>query len=154
MSFLLPLLLVLVLVVYYLATSFAVVVVDEDATYMRPTLEPGGMRLLDRRRSRLLDLAADDIIVYRAVDSEHRTTRRFGRIAAGPGATVSVREQDLLVNGSRVTRAPSGLETLSTGLIVPRNSVFIVLDGSGAPALPLRERLVPRRNIIGRMMVK
>ena len=146
-------LLVVVLVAYHLGTSYTVALVAGGYRSMQPTLDSGEVCFLDRRRATVTSLEKDDVIAYRIVRAE-KFEQTFGRVIAAPGATVSVRDDRLLVDGADVARAPKRLPVLSTGLIVPRATVFIVLDSAGAGGLPLADRLVPYRDILGRVMGK
>lgn len=142
--------LVLLLVVYHVATSFTFVVVDEGYRYMEPAVEQREVKLVDKRRSTILSLAPDDVIVYTVLYRD-RVMRMFGRVAALPGATVSVRNKRLLVEGKDAATAPKQLDLLRTGLMVPRETVFVTFDSSRGRRIPISQRMVPYRNIIGRM---
>jgi len=146
-------LLVLFLVVYHIGTSYTVTIVAEGFSYMEPTLKAKGTYVLDRRQSTVRSLQKDDLIAFEVMD-RGRLKRTFARVLASPGKTVSVREDRLLVDGNDVAEAPRHIATLHTGLIVPRDTVFIGFDSSRAPDLPLAKRLVAYRAIFGRVTGK
>ena len=146
-------LLVLLLVVYNLGTSYTVAVVDKHFHEMAPTIEAGSTLLLDRSRSALRSIDVDDVIAYKAHGRDKIETH-FGRVLATPGNNVSLRGNRLLVDGREVADAASGMSVLETGLIVPSEMVFVVFDASRARAAPVAERLIPYRNIIGRVTSK
>lgn len=139
----------LLLVAYHIATSFGFAIVDEGYRYMEPTLQARETVMLDKRRSTVTNLNTDDLIAYRAV-YRGKVMRMFGRVVALPGMTVSFRKQRLLVEGGDVAPAPKELDVLSTGLTVPRETVFIVFDSLLGQRVALSQRLVPYRNVIGR----
>jgi hypothetical protein len=141
--------LVLLLVVYHFATSFGFAVVDEGYRYMEPTVGQRETLLLDKRRSTVVSLERGDLIAYTSVYRD-RTMRMFARVAALPGMTISVRDQRLLVEGDDVAPAPRELNLLQTGLMVPRDSVFVIFDSPLGKRIPVPQRLVPYRNILGR----
>jgi hypothetical protein len=144
-------LLVMLLVLYHVGTSYRIAVVEEHFTYMQPTIDPKGIYLIDRRDSTRFSLSSDDIIAYRVVQDEE-IRRTFGRVLARPGSTVSVRGERVVVDGRGVADFRGRETTLRTGLIVPRDTVFVIFDSDRAPDLPLSKRLVPYRDIIGRVM--
>ncbi len=146
-------LLVLFLVVYHIGTSYTVAIVAEGFSYMEPTLKAKGTYVLDRRQSTVRSLQKDDLIAFEVMD-RGRLKRTFARVLASPGKTVSVREGRLLVDGNDVAEAPRRIATLDTGLIVPRDTVFIGFDSSRAPDLPLAKRLVAYRAVLGRVRGK
>ena len=140
---------VVLLVLYHVATSYTLVVIDEGYRYMEPTLKPQSTHFLDKSRSGVLSLGRDDLVAYRICDGR-KTQRMFGRVLALPGTTVSVRNGDLLVEGAKTGRAPRALGVLKTGLLVPRDTVFVSFDSSKGDVVPVSQRLVPYRSIIGR----
>jgi len=146
-------LLALFMVLYHVGSSYTLVVVDDDLTYMQPTLRGGAIHLLNRRRAAVKSLEPDDLIVFRVLGANKELNRMFGRVLAVPKMTVSVREGRLLVNGDDAAALPPEL-SLVGGVIVPRDTVFVVFDASSAPRLSLARRLVPYRNIIGRLRRK
>jgi signal peptidase I len=146
-------LLVLFLVLYHVGTSFTIALVADDLSYMEPTLEGGDTCFLDRRRSTRMSLAGGDIVCFNIVDDEG-PQKTFGRVIALPGMTISVRDGRLLVDGENVGTAPDERRVLATGLIVPRNTVYVGFDSIKRGRIPLAKRLVPYRDIIGRVMGK
>ncbi len=145
--------LVVLVVLYYIATSFAVAIVDEKFTRMEPTLESGGTYFLDRRSSTVTSLSRDDLIAYKIMHKQ-KTKRMFGRVLALPGATVRVSDKKLLVNGDETANAPRSISTLKTGLLVPRDTVLVGFDSQKRGRISLSQRLVPYRSIIGRVIGK
>lgn len=141
----------LLLVAYHVATSFAFAVVDEGYRYMEPTVQARETLLLDTRRSTVTELKTDDLIAYRTI-YRSKAMRMFGRVAALPGMTISVRNKRLLVEGTEVSPVGKGLDVLRTGLMVPRETVFVVFDSPLGQRVSLSQRLIPYRNIIGRMV--
>ena len=141
-----------ILVLHYVAKTYTVVVVDEEYRFMEPTMGPRNTCFLDRSRSAVESLRADDLIVFQSYDGR-KTRRMFGRVLAGPGATVASRSGRILVGGSESADLPPELTSLDTGLIVPRDTVFVTFDSPRA-SLPLAKRLVAYRNIIGRIIGK
>lgn len=144
---------VVFLVLYYFVTSYALVIVDAGFTYMQPALKSGAIEAIDRRASTVRSLARDDVIAYQ-VYKDDRIARQFGRVLALPGATVSVRDGRVEVEGNAVATAPEGLSMLGLGLIVPRDTVFVMFDTVGPPNIPLSHRLVRYRDILGRILWK
>lgn len=141
----------LLLVAYHVATSFAFAVVDEGYRYMEPTVQARETLLLDTRRSTVTELKTDDLIAYRTI-YRSKAMRMFGRVAALPGMTISVHKKRLLVEGTDVSPVGKGLAVLRTGLMVPRETVFVVFDSPLGQRVSLSQRLIPYRNIIGRMV--
>ncbi|MFH1731156.1 MAG: S26 family signal peptidase [Planctomycetota bacterium] len=143
----------LLLLAYHVATSFAFAIVDEGYRYMEPALQARETLLLDTRRSTITELKTDDLIAYRTI-YRSKPMRMFGRVAALPGMTISVRKERLIVEGADVAPAGKDLDVLRTGLMVPRETVFVVFDSPLGQRVSLPQRLVPYRNIIGRMAGK
>ncbi len=144
---------IILFVIYHFATGFTLVIVDEGYTQMEPTLEEQSTFFMDRRESQMSSLTTDALIVFK-VNAEGQEKRMFGRVLATPGMTVSVQGGQLLVDGKQAASTPSSVQVLETGLIVPREMVFIGFDSPRAGNLSLAQRLVPCRNIIGRIMGK
>jgi len=144
----------LIIICYHLASSYAVALVDEKFIAMKPTLQPNGICFLNRKPAVMSSLATDDVIAFEVFDGREQV-RLFGRVIAASGQMVSIRGGRLLVDGNDTAKAPPGLEALETGsLIVPRETVFVVFDAANAMPLPLSKRLVPFRSIIGRVINK
>jgi len=141
----------ILLVAYHVATSFAFAIVDEGYRYMEPTVQARETLVLDTRRGTVTDLKTDDLIAYRTV-YRSKAMRMFGRVAALPGMTISVRKKKLLVEGTEVSPVGKDLDVLRTGLMVPRETVFVVFDSPLGQRVSLPQRLVPYRNIIGRVI--
>jgi hypothetical protein len=151
--------LVLFVVLYNVASRYRMAVVDQNFKLMVPVIEPGDFHAIDcgdRARNQPMP---DDIIAFRSPNRRDpaQMDRMFGRVAAVPGSTVTVREGRLLVDGTEVADAPPELEVLATGMVVPRRMVLVVFDadqGGGRRRVftPLTKRLVPFRDIIGRVM--
>ena len=142
---------------YHVATSYGIALADREFGYMQPTVEPGSMCFIDRRAGPGRALEMYDVIAFEVYQKD-KVKRFFGRVLAMPGSTVYVRteskEKKLIVGGDEVATAPKGLaDLLRTGLIVPRDTVFVGFDRSDAK-FPLSQRLVPYRNVIGRVMGK
>ena len=144
---------VVFLVLYHFVTSYGLVIVDARFTYMKPALKPGAIEVIDRRASMVRSLARDDVIAYQLYKDD-RVVRQFGRVLALPGSTVSVRDGRLVVEGNPAAAAPEGLSMLGLGLIVPRDTVFVMFDTLGPPNIPLSHRLVRYRDILGRILWK
>lgn len=144
---------VLLLVVYSIGSSYTAVIVEGEFKAMRPTMDSGGLYFIDRRSSTITNIPRDAIIVYKTLGRDN-LERGFARVMATAGSTVSTRWGRLMVDGQDVAPAPPEITTLDTGIIVPRNMVFIGFDTNSPPVLPLSKLLVSHRNIIGRVMGK
>ncbi len=144
---------VLLLVVYSIGSSYTAVIVEGEFRAMQPTVDSGGLYFVDRRSSTITHMPRDAIIVYKTVERD-KVKRGFARVLATAGSVVSTRKGRLVVDGQDVAPAPPQIATLDTGMIVPRDMVFIGFDASNPPALPLSKLLIPHRNIIGRVMGK
>ncbi len=144
----------LIIICYHVASSYAVVLVDEKFTAMKPTIQPNGICFLNRKPSAVSSLATDDVIAFTVFDGREEV-RLFARVLAASGQMVSVRGARLFVDGNDTAKAPRGLEALEAGiLIVPRETVFVVFDVANVMRFSLSKRLVPCRSIIGRVMNK
>lgn len=144
---------IVLIVVYSIGSSYTAVIVEEEFKAMQPTVDSGGLYFVDRRSSTIKSMPRDAIIVYKTLERD-KVKRGVARVLAAPGSTVSTRKGRLVVDGQDVAPAPPEIATLDTGMIVPRGMVFIGFDASNPPALPLSKLLVPHRNIIGRVMGK
>ena len=133
---------------YHVGSTYTIVIVDDGFTYMVPTIKPRSTHIIDRRRSRVLALERDALVVFKVIDAG-KVKRMFGRAVAVPGMTVLVEGGRVLVDRKDVGPAPKGLDVVATGLIVPRDTVFMGFDSVRAPKLPLAARLIPYRDIIG-----
>lgn len=142
--------LALLLVVHHVATSFTFVAVDEGYRFMEGAVDQRDVRLVDKRQSTILSLEPGDVIAYTTTSSD-ATKRMFARVVALPGATIRVQNKRMLVEGEDAAPAPKRLNMLETGLMVPRESVFVTFDSPRGDKIPLAQRVVPYRNIIGRM---
>ncbi len=147
------LVLILVIVLYSVGRNYTAVIVEGEFKAMQPTVDSGGLYFVHRTHSTGAGLSRDAIIVYKTLERD-KVKRGFARVLATPGATISARKGRLLVDGQDVAPAPPDAATLETGLIVPRDMVFIGFDASNPPLLPLSKLLVPYRNIIGRVIGK
>jgi len=145
-------LLVIILVLYRIASTYTVAIVDEDCTLMEPSLAAKSICFLNRRRPVVESLAPNDLIAFEFYDGR-RLQRVFGRVMATPGMTVSGRNGRLLVDGAEAGSLPPELGILETGLIVPRSTVFVGFDAKDAD-FALANRLVPYRKILGRVVGK
>ena len=144
----------LIIICYHVASSYAVALVDEKFIAMKPTIQPNGVCFLNRKPAGISSLATDDVVAFNAFNGREEV-RLFARVLAASGQMVSIRGGRLLVDGNDTAGAPHGLEALETGsMIVPRETVFVVFDAANAMPLSLSKRLVPFRNIIGRVMNK
>ena len=144
---------VLLIAAYHVATGFAFAIVEDGFRFMEPTVDPRETVLLDKRSSTIRSLQPDDVIAYSAIQSG-KTVRMFGRVAAIQGMTVTVRDGRLLVEGSDRAYAPRVLALLKTGLMVPRETVFVIFDSRTGRKVSLSQRLVPYRSILGRAVSK
>ena len=142
---------VLLLVVYHFATSFAFAIVEEGYHLMEPEIDARETLLIDKRRSTVRELSPDDLVVYRTT-YRNRTMRMFGRVVATPGMTLTVRNKRLMVEGSDAAPAPRDFSLLNTGVMVPRETVFVIFDSRDGDRVPISQRIVPFRNIIGRVI--
>ena len=140
----------LLLVLHYVATGFTLIVVDDGYKHMLGELEPRQTKVLDQRPSAVLSLEEYDVIAYRL--SGGRTGRMFGQVLALPEEEVTVRGGQILVGGDpRGEKVPPALSVLKTGLIVPRETVLVTFPAHSADHVPLADRLVPYRDILGRI---
>jgi hypothetical protein len=148
--------LVLFIVLYNVASRYRLAIVDQHFNMMAPAIKSGGFYGLDCGEDARRAPAPDSIIAFSVVDERDsaKTKRVFGRVVAIPGTTVTALNDRVLVDGTEVANAASELAVLRTGLLVPRNTVLVVFDaeGTGRHGLPLSRRLVPFRDIIGRVM--
>jgi signal peptidase I len=142
---------VLLLVVYHFATSFAFAIVDEGYRYMEPKISSRETVLVDKRRGTVRELAPDDVIVYETVYRK-KSMRMFGRVVATSGMTLTVRKNRLMVEGSDAAPAPKVFSLLKTGVMVPRETVFVIFDSPDGDRVSISQRVVPFRNIIGRVI--
>jgi hypothetical protein len=144
-------LIALALVVIYVGRSYSIAIVDEGFRFMEPTLEPRSTHILVRTDEAVRTPEVDDIIAFR-IKRGSREERWFARVAAIPGMTIATQGDELLVDRRTIGARPSRMADLEHGLIVPRDTVFIVLDAKKEPRqFTLAKRLVPTRNILGRL---
>ena len=141
---------VLLLIVYHYATSFGFVTVDEGYRIMEPAVTQREVKLVDKRRDTVLSLEPGDIIAYTSIHQD-RKKRMFGRVLALPGSIISVRGKHMLVDGDEAARFRRRLAVLETGMMVPRETVFVTFDATRGVNISIAQRMVPYRNIIGRM---
>ncbi len=145
------LMIALLVILYHVVASFGFVIVGDSYRNMETAIKAKETLLIDQRSGLVELLKVHDIIAY-SVTVRGKRTQMFGRVIALPGSTVSVRERRLLVEGTDVAPASKELKLLETGLMVPRNTVFVTFDSPHGASVPITQRLVPFRKIIGRVI--
>lgn len=114
---------------YYVGRTYSIGMI-EDFRLMEPVIKPNSMILIKKGTSVIRNLKRDDIIVYwRTLDGK-TSMRIAGRIAALPGQiiTVNLKEKRVYVDGVSIANAPAGIEVLETGIIIPRDTAFVMFD--------------------------
>jgi len=119
---------------------------------MSPTLEPGDRILADKRSYRHAPPEPGDIIVF--VDPGGSGADLVKRVVAGPGQTVSVRGNRLVVDGGEPLRDGRGLpvtpgdDPIAFPLVLASDEVFVVGDNPGS-SVDSRSFGPVRRALIG-----
>lgn len=137
--------------VYYVGSTYTLLIVDDDFVWMEPIIEPKSTHFVMRGDEVIKQLKTNDIVAYWAV-RDNQIKRMLGRVLAAPGETISARNNKLLVNGLEAGELPDGMQLVETGIIVPRECVFVIFDSPRARNLALDKHLVPYRDIYGRLM--
>jgi hypothetical protein len=142
----------LMLAVIHVGQSYSVVIVDEDFHAMEPNLEPRSTHILVRTDEAIRSPQVNDLIVF-TVRLGREEQRWFGRVSATPGMTVTTKDDRILVDRENVAQKPRRMADLEHGLIVPRDTVLVTLDNLKKQPrdFPLSKRLVPTRDILGRL---
>lgn len=139
------------LVLHHIVTTYRVAVVPTEFTQMEPAIKAGSMCIYKCGKSITNDIERNDIVAFE-VEGDAKFQRYFGRVIALPGTEVVIRDSRYTADSGDLGPAPKDLSLLATGFIIPKDTILIGFDTE--TDFSLTKRLVPFRNVIGRVIRK
>jgi len=136
----------------YVGMSFSCMSVDSGFMLMRPEINSGQAKLVDRLYTDIRECNVGDVILFEHV-ADRITATWAGRIVAKPGDKFRTESGVLVVNGSRRSRgsAPALEVHKVPELMVPSGHVLVCYRHPVGAVLQMDRFLIPVSAIRGRV---